>query len=107
MSRSTTAAHQIPNIVPTRLIVKTSLSSEQAGIAKHLIDASGICTCGQLLGKADSKFLFAQVNSQYVSVPEARNMLLVSAYCAMCFNRINAFMRTLRNAAVERKYVES
>lgn len=82
----------------TRLILAVPLSKEAAQATKHLMDIPGTCTCGRILKTMDPKFVLGQINSEYASINDAKNTLVIAVYCESCFHKINKIFLDLRNS---------
>jgi len=90
----------------SRLWRLVSLSFSQQREVEALWTADGLCVCGRPIRRMDAKMCLAQVNSSWSSLEAARNTLAIGIYCAVCADRINVCLKTLK-ALPERDKLKS
>jgi hypothetical protein len=79
---------------------------EQQRTVEALWQSDGLCACGRPIRRMDEKMCIAQVNSSWCVLTAARNTLAIGIYCAVCADRINVCLKTLK-ALPERDKLKS
>lgn len=82
---------------PGRLGVQETLTHAQERSLKHVMQGSGLCTCGKPLRPLDPKFVLCNAVTQSPS-GNLDGCLLILAYCLSCFQLINNVLRSIRGS---------
>lgn len=89
-----------------RLIIKVPLAEDQKKVLNYLINAEGLCTCGRPLKSTDAKFILCVANSSYARDDNAKDTLVMGAYCYGCSAAINQGLKALKGSAILMKSID-